>query len=180
MCWRIDKLAYCRDSKKYHKIADKNIIVYKIGYRVGNEFHPSFQTRFGYEPNVLKEEIKLSFVENSLYIDTWYEINKGYHSYSEDCSIVSFDSRGCTSYFAYKPFYVYNKGKATIRIGEYIGFIFIAEFIIPKGTEYYENEYGEIVSSQIMWTGQYVQPTTFNQWGNNLQAFKKLELCVGK
>ena len=73
-------------------------------------------------------------------------------------------------------FYVYNKGKATIRIGKYVDVTTIAKFIIPKGTEYYENEEGEIVSSQIMWTGQYVQHNTIQQWENI--AFK--ELCVGR
>ena len=172
MCWMIKKLAYCRDSKKYHKIAEKDITVYKIGYDSGNEFYPAFQTRYGYEPNVIKEGIKLAFEENSFDIDTWYEISKGYHSYSEDCSIVSFETRGVFML----SFYVYNKGKATNRIGRYVDVTTIAKFIIPKGTEYYENEEGEIVSSQIMWTGQYVQHNTIQQWKNI--AFK--ELCVGR
>ena len=33
----------------------------------------------------------------------------------------------------------------------------IATFIIPKGSEYYENRAGEIVSSSIIYTGKYVK-----------------------
>ena len=33
----------------------------------------------------------------------------------------------------------------------------IATFIIPKGSEYYENGGGEIVSSNIIYTGKYVK-----------------------
>ena len=33
----------------------------------------------------------------------------------------------------------------------------IATFIVPKGSEYYENGGGEIVSSNIIYTGKYVK-----------------------
>lgn len=33
----------------------------------------------------------------------------------------------------------------------------IATFIIPKGSKYYENDVGEIVSSSIIYTGKYVK-----------------------
>ena len=33
----------------------------------------------------------------------------------------------------------------------------IATFIIPKGSEYYENKAGEIVSSNIIYTGKYIK-----------------------
>lgn len=33
----------------------------------------------------------------------------------------------------------------------------VATFIIPKGAEYYKNEFGEIVSSDIIYTGKYIR-----------------------
>ncbi len=124
MCWRIDKLAYCRDSKKYHKIADKDLYVYKYGKasKEDNCFHPYFKGHFSYKPNVLNEEVKLFLAS----LHSIYTIDEGYHSYDNSC-IESF----------------------------YLSASHIGKFIIPEGTEYYINDDGEIVSSQIMWTGEY-------------------------
>ena len=33
----------------------------------------------------------------------------------------------------------------------------IATFMVPKGAKYYENEFGEIVSSEIIYTGKYLK-----------------------
>ena len=172
MCWSIKKIDYESNPEKYHKIADKNITVYKFGHGICNEFHPAFQISFGYEPNVLKEENKLVFTENSLFTgisDTWYEIGKGYHSYSEDCSIGLFNSLDAYTL----TFSVLTKGEK-IGIRQYANVV-IGRFIIPKGTEYYENEDGEIVSSNIMWTGEYYATTNIKEECK----FKDIELCVG-
>ena len=42
------------------------------------------------------------------------------------------------------------------RIGLYNDY-YIATFIIPKGFTYYENSNGELVSSNIIYTGKYVK-----------------------
>ena len=36
-------------------------------------------------------------------------------------------------------------------------YCYIATFIIPKGSNYFENDRGEIVSSNIIYTGKYVK-----------------------
>ena len=55
----------------------------------------------------------------------------------------------------------------------------IGKFIIPKGTEYYENEYGEIVSSQIVWTGECMSLSELKKNSYEPIKFKDLRLCVG-
>lgn len=42
-------------------------------------------------------------------------------------------------------------------------FCCIATFIIPKGAEYFENKYGHIVSSEIIYTGKYLRISNFNK-----------------
>lgn len=44
----------------------------------------------------------------------------------------------------------------------YKSHVVIAEFIIPKGTIYYENTNGEIVSNRIMFTGIIHKPIIYN------------------
>lgn len=39
----------------------------------------------------------------------------------------------------------------------------IATFIVPKGAEYFENKYGHIVSSEIIYTGKYLRISNFNK-----------------
>lgn len=78
-------------------------------------------------------------------------IEEGYHSYSKKCKIY---------YGKYNSdkISIYNKEEIKIEnyFSEGIYFIYeiIGKFIIPKGSEYYENENGEIVSSQLVWTGE--------------------------
>ena len=139
MCWKIDKNEFVKFPKSYHKIADEDIFVYKYGKisEDDNCFHPYVKKCFSYKPNVLNEKIKINLEEDEdMYLHyVYYNINEGYRSYSGEC----------------KNFYERPRGKnfciETINI--------IGEFIIPKGTEYYENEYGDIVSTQLVWTGKF-------------------------
>lgn len=101
---------------------------------------------FFYKPNIINEEIKLVLIDylyNNYY---WHRMNKmmiedGYHSYN---------NRGICSLFSRD------------YILDYASASHFGKFIIPKGTEYYENKQGEIVSSQIMWTGEYKQNIPLN------------------
>ena len=136
MCWTIDKNEFVKFPKSYHKIADKDIFVYKYGKvsEDDNCFHPYVKKCFSYKPNVLNEKIKINLEEDEdMYLHyVYYYIDEGYHSYSyckEGLHLLS-----------------HHNGK----------------FIIPKGSEYYQNEYGEIVSSNIMWTGEY-EDNKFNK-----------------
>lgn len=41
-------------------------------------------------------------------------------------------------------------------------FCCIATFIVPEGAEYFENKYGHIVSSEIIYTGKYLRISNFS------------------
>lgn len=155
MCWTIDKNEFDKNPKSYHKIADEDIFVYKYGnvFEDDNCFHSCFKKCFSYKPNVLNEKIKLNLEEDEdIYLQyAYYNINEGYHSYSGECKyFYEIWPRG-------KIFCVetINKEKPTSFIGDYFDKTnIIGEFIIPKGTEFYENEFGDIVSTQLVWTGK--------------------------
>lgn len=42
-------------------------------------------------------------------------------------------------------------------------FCCIATFIVPEGAEYFENKYGHIVSSEIIYTGKYLRISNFSK-----------------
>ena len=148
MCWQINKIDYEKNPEKYHKIAEEDITVYKFGNEIGNEFSPAYQVDFCYKANVTNkyEELFIDIYKMDCYI------NKGYHSYSGDCSIIFYN----LNKNAITPFFgVYPKNDNTKVENVYIGNI-LGIFTIPKGIEYYENEHGEIASSQLIWTGKVI------------------------
>ena len=138
MCWSVEK---DKNPEVYHKTAQEDIEVYKFG-NVCNDncFHPYFYENLGYKKDTLNNEIKLEIIDG-IVVDRFYKnpsenflIIEGYHSYSGecfyDCRLHMLDER-------------------------YLFASHIGTFIIPKGSEYYENEDGEIVSSNIFWNGEY-------------------------
>lgn len=143
MCWSIDKNRPLKGLKEYSRKTAKDITVYKIGDIKDNKFIPYYHYDFYYLSNKSNDEVKLKLEE----IDDKIIIGDGYHSYSKDCYIYKVsDNEGI---------YIYNDKNESFDT--YISIIrakFIGKFIIPKGSVYYENEDGEIVSSQIIWTGE--------------------------
>ena len=143
MCWSINKIECESNPEKYHKIAEEDITVYKFGVQNSNIFLSIYQTNFWYEPNKSNKLIKLEWLEFN------QVIREGYHSYSGECKIDNIN-------IVHDPnvFKIYSKDK---KNNKYVINAYVHEkigvFIIPKGTEYYENEKGEIVSSTIIWTG---------------------------
>ena len=137
MCWTISQLS---KPEKYHHVAKEDIIVYKYGQVSDKAFYPRFFYEFSYKPNIANDAISLTVVRGM--------INEGYHSYHADCfyqckerhlSIFNFnDYPFCFADYCDDSNFIVNVG----------------EFIIPKGTDYYKNENGEIVSSNIMWNGK--------------------------
>lgn len=167
MCWTISKIKFDENPEEYHKIADKNIIVYKIGYLktdlFGTTFCPYFRG-FIYTANSTNKEIKMDF--------RFYCINKGYHSYSDECYIKEGYIKG--------SIIIIPSGRFLYHLGYYRNALyyrntFIGKFIIPKGTEYYTNEDGEIVSSNIIWTGEYYKTKDIKEPFIN---FKKLDYVL--
>lgn len=129
------------------KIAEKDIIVYKIGKISSDKFQSLYQ---GYIYNLkeLNTEILLSpkidyGYENSILYIIW----KGYHSYKN----VVMPFTGLEKNFRA----IYGgilQMEMSLPNDYYLG-----TFIIPKGSKYYENSWGEIVSSNIIYTGKYIK-----------------------
>lgn len=149
MCWYISENSFIKNPEKYHKIAVKDIVVYKFGNVKEKVFSSSFFSLFPYKPDVINEHEELSYIKMGKGKYRERMINKGYHSYSGECKIDNIN-------IVHDPnvFKIYSKDK---KNNKYVINAYVHEkigvFIIPKGTEYYENEKGEIVSSTIIWTG---------------------------
>ena len=176
MCWKINKIEYETNINQCHKIADMDIIVYKMGnvWENDNTFYPAFIMDFIYEPNILNKETNLIIRESSFAYTGCLYILEGYHSYSEDCIYYN---KNVYSRFAYgdkRYQYTFTDNLIEIFPNAYQ----IGKFIIPKGSEYYKKENGEIVSSNIIWTGENISIN--NSITECANKFKDLNICVGK
>ena len=133
------------------KIAKKDIIVYKIG-SVSEEGFRSFYQNYIYVPKGTNNKINIKpFIHDCNTYKPKKEqyclIYEGYHSYKEITMPYS-ELDMCT-----KLIYL---GRIIDRISLFNPY-YIATFIIPKGSEYYENEDEELVSSNIIYTGKYIK-----------------------
>ena len=129
------------EKAKTKQVAEKDIKVYKICTSTDHVV-TSYYQKYVYVPLKITHEIGVTFVQK---FGLNYVVD-GYHSY-KSCKWYPRLFR-CNEYLcaliedSYKAFYVRRNNP-----------IVIAEFIIPKGTIYYENTKGEIVSNQIMFIG---------------------------
>ena len=127
------------------KIAKRDFYVYKLG-SVSDKGFKSLYQNFIYEPKEINKKVELNpiqfYKDKSLYV-----IYEGYHSY-KDIVMPYSDLRSCC-----RTIYL---GK--IKLPHYPYNIYhLATFMVPKGSIYYENIYGEIVSSNIIYTGKYLK-----------------------
>ena len=134
------------------KIAERDFYVYKLG-RVSDRGFISLYQNFIYVPRVLNEKIKMrpiiidNYSIHKLLKEQYGIIYEGYHSYKD--ITMPYSDLGSWSRTIYLG-----------RIAENVrlhNIYSIATFIIPKGSKYYENDDGEIVSSDIIYTGKYVE-----------------------
>ena len=127
------------------KIAKQDFYVYKLG-SVSDKGFKSLYQNFIYEPKEINKKIELNPIP--LYKDkSFYVIYEGYHSY-KDIVMPYSNLRSCC-----RTIYLGN-----IKLPHYPYNIYhLATFIIPKGSVYYENIHGEIVSSNIIYTGKYLK-----------------------
>ena len=119
------------------KIASEDIKVFKIIEKFENNIISAYKG-FRYKIGQLYEtEIRLTETFSSAFIQ------QGFHSYSNECRL----ERDCT-YLEQPAFRIMFKGS---RLD---GFSKVSYYkvncIIPKGSQYYENEFGEIVSNKII------------------------------
>lgn len=127
------------------KIAEKDIVVYKIGKVLNNKFRSLYQNYF-YGAKELNTKISLRPASDQDYLPHFL-IWEGYHSY-KDVTIPFNELEE-----SFRGMYV---GKIKI-IMPLINDYYLGTFIIPKGSEYYENHVGEIVSSNIIYMGKYIK-----------------------
>lgn len=127
------------------KIAKRDFYVYKLG-NVSDKGFKSLYQNFIYKPKEINKKFELNPIP--LYNDkSFYVIYEGYHSY-KDIVMPYSDLRSCC-----RTIYL---GK--IKLSHYTYNIYhLATFIVPKGAKYYENKFGEIVSSEIVYTGKYIK-----------------------
>lgn len=145
MCWIGDNIAI-------KKIAEKDFYVYKIGKIVGNSIFVSDIRGYNYIrecPNRIVPLVPYGLGVGSCTID------RGYHSYKWIALDDSYPNCRCLCLGNYDP-----NLKESL---EGYKFCCIATFTVPKGAEYYENKYGHIVSSEIIYTGKYLRISNFNK-----------------
>ena len=139
MCWISSGTAS-------RKIAKKDFCVYKIGQVMWDNIFISYIKKYQYIPKCSNITIPLIL---STYVSGCDAIHEGYHSYKW----IALDNT--------------HPGDRCLYLGNYISFLQVSlgvykyccvgTFIIPKGAEYFENEYGHIVSSDIIYTGKYLK-----------------------
>lgn len=124
------------------RTAEEDIIVYKIvAVGVGGIY--SYFQNFGYKKQ------KEYCLDGELIIDGtndyYYSISNGFHSYSGMCKVwVDAKVFIVSVYSLTEKIYWNYINNATV----------VAECVVPKGSTYYENKNGEIVSNKIILTGR--------------------------
>ncbi len=135
------------------KIAEKDIVVYKLGYVFKNsEVFSSLYHGYDYHPKGLNRTVTLVPIVGGVALPHLSQfdvgiIYSGYHSYKSIS--LPFNELGSFSRTILL-------GNIRDRISLYNDY-YVATFIIPKDSEYYENLHGELVSSNIIYTGKYVK-----------------------
>lgn len=145
MCWVGDNITL-------KKIAKRDFYVYKIGKIVWNNIFISDIRGYSYIPKCPNRIVPL--VPYNLY-GSGDIIDAGYHSYKW----IALDDY----YPNFRCLYLGNYNPALKESLEGYKFCCIATFIVPKGAEYFENKYGHIVSSKIIYTGKYLRISNFNK-----------------
>lgn len=142
MCYK----AFTKKAKT-KQVAEKDIKVYKICVNT-DHLVISYCQKYIYVPLEITHEIPITFVEEV----GFNYIADGYHSY-----------KSCKWYpYLSKHKELISVIEDTYKTYYYKSHVVIAEFIIPKGTIYYENTNGEIVSNQIMFTGIIHKPIIYD------------------
>ena len=145
MCW-------IGNGTAIKKIAERDFYVYKIGKVIRDAIFVSDIRGYSYIPKCPNRIVPL--VPYSLCVDS-YIIDRGYHSYKWVALDDTYPNCGCLCLGNYNP--------ALKESLEGYKFCCIATFIVPKGAEYFENKYGHMVSSEIIYTGKYLRISNFNK-----------------
>ena len=145
MCWTGNSIAI-------KKIAERDFYVYKIGKVIRDAIFVSDIRGYNYVPKYPNRIVPL--VPYSTCVDS-YIIDRGYHSYKWVALDDTYLNERCLCLGNYNP-----SLKENVSLYKHCC---IATFIVPKGAEYFENKYGHIVSSEIIYTGKYLRISNFNK-----------------
>ena len=138
MCWTGNATAI--------KKAERDFYVYKIGRVSWDSIFISDIKSFEYIPKSRNKIVSL--IVQSPCMGT-YIIQEGYHSYKWVAIDNINPNERCLCLGNYDP-----SLKENLSLYRHCC---IGTFIIPKGAEYYESEFGGIVSSDIIYTGKYLK-----------------------
>ena len=138
MCWIGRK-----DTKQ---VAKRDFYVYKVGLVMGKTFISLFQKHI-YGIKRSNPIIPLKPVEDNCGLVI---IEAGYHSYKEVA--IEFYSNP-----NFRNIYLGDAIKGFVNELSLYSHLYLCTFIVPKGSEYYINSRGEIVSSNIIYTGKWVK-----------------------
>ena len=138
MCWI--------GRKTTKQVAKRDFYVYKVGLVIGNTFTSLFQKHI-YGIKRSNPIIPLKPVEDNCGMVT---IEAGYHSYKEVA--IEFYSNP-----NFRNIYLGDAIKGFVDELRLYSHLYLGTFIVPKGSEYYINNRGEIVSSNIIYTGKWVK-----------------------
>lgn len=153
MCWR--------GFKAEKKIAQKDFNVYKVLRSNGK--NSLLISPFRYFPYSLGKEYKAEIhVEDAIFPYEKDIINEGLHCYSEHCMVRQLNGYIKVDNSSGRPLECYN-------VPSYPSyFLVVIKCTIPKGTVYYENGNGEIVTEKYILNKVVHAPT-------DLDKFKNLE-----
>lgn len=136
MCWE----SY---NKPIKKKAEKDIAVFKIITRDFKSYYRSYKYKLNHTYRTRIGQI----LHPTLYT---FSIFEGFHSYSKECEITRYNNSFNLFPKKVKMFEVRSKCNKKFRLDAFqIEKVLKVNCIIPKGSLYYENEDGEIVSSSI-------------------------------
>lgn len=137
--------------------AKRDIVVYKIGVKANKAiFTPYFMTKFSYIAGI-KNTTDINFNIS--------HIEEGFHGYINIALTIAALTSPVSAVIQKNT-----KDTPTISIYPTINeTLYLGKFIVPKGAIYCVNELNEIVSNQIIYTGQY--SNVWRIFDTNLKEF---------
>ena len=135
-------MCFCKTRQSKVLRAKRDIVVYKIGVKADKAiFTPYFMTKFSYIAGI-KNTTDPNFNIS--------HINEGFHGYINIALTITVVTP--VSVVIQKN----TKNKPTISIYPTNNeLLYLGKFIVPKGAIYCVNQLNEIVSNEIIYTGQY-------------------------
>lgn len=144
MCWN----CYIENLKA--QTAKEDINVYKLVKKATKESCVSSFRDYTYYLNITPPLLTLDVMIKPCTI--FAKITEGYHSYSSVNFVCDSIRKGV--FGGYVKTIQYGNCKEKFIVDNYL---YLATFVIPKGSVYFTNEAGEIVSNIIRYTGKYLK-----------------------